>query len=170
MANFNLDAYVTVNDRIVKFYGLYPEGSIQTEIVKDQDGQVVFKAYAYRTPDDLHPCTGHAMEKEGSSYINKTSHYENCETSAVGRALAMLGLEISKAVCSKEEVANARLNQDGDGNVRITDMQAKILQSLAQNRADEAKKILLGFGYTSSMHIQSKDYGPILQKFKEVFA
>ena len=40
--------------------------------------------------------TGYAYEKEGSSFINKTSALENCETSAVGRALAILGFEIKK--------------------------------------------------------------------------
>ena len=52
------------------------------------------------------------MEKEGSTYINKTSHIENCETSAVGRALAMLGFEIKKSVASKEEVENAKIQQE----------------------------------------------------------
>ena len=73
---------------------------------------VIFKAYAYRNQEDTKPATGHAMEKEGSTYINKTSHIENCETSAVGRALAMLGFEIKKSVASKEEVENARLQQE----------------------------------------------------------
>ncbi len=112
MANFNLDDYIQVNERIEKFYQKYPEGSIQTEIVYNQDGMIIIKAYAYRNPEDKRPATGHAMEKEGSTYINKTSHVENCETSAVGRALAMLGFEIKKAIASKEEVQNAMLNQN----------------------------------------------------------
>lgn len=111
-ASFNLDDYVQVNQRIELFYKDHPGGSIQTEITHNQDGQVIIKAYIYRDQDDMRPCTGHAMEKEGSTYINKTSHIENCETSAVGRALAMLGYEIKKSVASREEVANARLNQD----------------------------------------------------------
>jgi hypothetical protein len=55
-----------------------------------------------------------AYEKENSSFINKTSALENCETSAVGRALAILGFEIKKSVASYEEVANAKLNQNND--------------------------------------------------------
>lgn len=111
-SKFNLEDYVQVNDRIIEFYKKYPNGSIQTEIISNQDGQVIIKAYAYRTPDDPRPCTGHAMEKEGSTYINKTSHIENCETSAVGRALAMMGFEIKKSIASREEVQNARNNQE----------------------------------------------------------
>jgi hypothetical protein len=110
--NFNLEDYITVNERIAEFYEENPDGSIQTEIISNQDGQVIIKAYTYRNQDDKRPCTGHAMEKADSTYINKTSHIENCETSAVGRALAMMGYEIKKSVASREEVANARLNQD----------------------------------------------------------
>jgi hypothetical protein len=111
MANFDLNDYVQVNERIELFYKDHPQGSIQTELIFNQDGQAIIKAYIYRDQEDKRPCTGHAMEKEGSTYINKTSHIENCETSAVGRALALMGYEIKKSVASREEVANARLNQ-----------------------------------------------------------
>ena len=96
MASYNLDDYVTVNTRIEKFYEKYPDGSIQTELISLQDGMCIYKAYAYRDREDTKPSTGHAYEKEGSSFINKTSYIENCETSAVGRALAMMGFEIKK--------------------------------------------------------------------------
>lgn len=114
-ANFNLEDYVQVNERIELFYKDHPEGSIQTEITHLEGDMVIIKAYAYRNPEDPRPCTGHAMEKAGSTFINKTSHIENCETSAVGRALAMMGYEIKKSVASREEVANARLNQGKQG-------------------------------------------------------
>ena len=104
--------YVEVNTRIMKFYEKYPEGRILTEILDWKDGVVVMKATVYRDSSDIIAATGHAYEKEGSSFINKTSALENCETSACGRALAMLGFEIKKSVASKEEVANAMLNQN----------------------------------------------------------
>jgi hypothetical protein len=56
--------------------------------------------------------TGHAYEQEGSTYINKTSALENCETSAVGRALALAGFEIKKSIASKEEVEAAQAKQE----------------------------------------------------------
>ena len=104
--------YVEVNTRIMKFYEKYPEGRILTEILDWKDGVVVMKATVYRDSSDVIAATGHAYEKEGSSFINKTSALENCETSCVGRALAMLGFEIKKSIASKEEVANAMLNQN----------------------------------------------------------
>ena len=125
MGNFNLDEYITVNERIEKFYKKYPEGSIQTEIKELNEKYVIFVAYAYRTPDDARPGTGTAMEREGSTYINKTSHIENAETSAVGRALAMLGFEIKKAICSREEVTNAINNQPKTESKPITKVEDK---------------------------------------------
>ena len=106
-----LKDYVEVNVRIMKFYEKYPEGRILTEIVKWEDGVIVMKATTYRDNSDVPASTGYAYEKEGSSFINKTSALENCETSAVGRALAILGFEIKKSVASKEEVLNAQLQQ-----------------------------------------------------------
>ena len=108
---YDVSDYVQVNERIEKFYEKYPEGSIQTEIQSIVDGVVIIKAYAYRDREDPRPATGHAYEKENSSFINKTSYIENCETSAVGRALAMLGFEIKKSIASREEVENAKLQQ-----------------------------------------------------------
>lgn len=116
---YDVSDYVQVNERIEKFYEKYPEGSIQTEIQSIVDGVVIFKAYAYRDREDTRPATGHAYEKENSSFINKTSYIENCETSAVGRALAMLGFEIKKSIASKEEVENAKLQQQPTKNEPI---------------------------------------------------
>ena len=58
--------------------------------------------------------TGYAYEKETSSFINKTSYIENCETSAVGRALAMVGIGTDASMCSAEELVNAINNQNND--------------------------------------------------------
>lgn len=111
--------YVEVNVRIMKFYEKYPEGRITTELVKWENDVIVMKATAYRDNQDIPASTGYAYEKEGSSFINKTSVLENCETSAVGRCLAILGFEIKKSVASREEVANAQLQQSSI-NVNMT--------------------------------------------------
>ena len=82
--------YVEVNERIRHFRENYPEGSIVTELVSNNNGMCVFKAIIYNM--DQVVATGHAYEKEGSTFINKTSYIENCETSAIGRALGILGI------------------------------------------------------------------------------
>lgn len=108
-----LKDYVEVNVRIAKFWEKYPNGRIATELLSWENGTVIVKAFAYRDiADEVPSATGYAYEKEDSSYINKTSALENCETSAVGRCLGILGFEIKKSVASKEEVDNAIQQQE----------------------------------------------------------
>ena len=102
--------YAEVNQRIKAFRMLYPAGSITTEMLDNENGVCVFKA----TICDENGCvlaTGTAYEKENSTFINKTSYIENCETSAVGRALGIAGFGIDTSVASAEEVQNAMANQ-----------------------------------------------------------
>lgn len=118
--------YAEVNQRIKAFRMLYPEGTIETKMLSNENGVCVFQAFIYIKDewqeidknDEL--CihqytrllgTGHAYEKENSTFINKTSYIENCETSAVGRALAMCGIGIDTSIASAEEVENAINNQ-----------------------------------------------------------
>ena len=98
--------YAEVNERIKAFRMLFPDGAIETEILDMHDGIVTMKATA-KDADGRVLGTGTAQEKEGSTYINKTSYLENCETSAVGRALGMLGIGVDTSVASAEEVENA---------------------------------------------------------------
>lgn len=118
MANERNDAlkdYVEVNVRIEKFHAKYPNGRIDTEVMflnNEHPKEVLVKANVYRDINDAFPAaTGHAHEVHGSSYINRTSFIENGETSAIGRALAILGFEIKKSVASREEVQNAQAQQ-----------------------------------------------------------
>ena len=95
--------YNTVDQRISGFRELFPDGSIVTEIVSHENGVVLMKATAY---DELGRilATGHALEKESASYINQTSYIENCETSAIGRCLGIIGIGLTDAVASAEEI------------------------------------------------------------------
>lgn len=106
--------YAEVPQRVKAFRMLYPQGYILTELVSNDGGVCVIKATAGYYGEDGNPYTlgtGIAYEREGSSYINKTSYIENCETSAVGRALGFLGIGSDSSISSVEEVANAILNQ-----------------------------------------------------------
>ena len=109
--------YVEVNQRIKAFRMCFPEGSIQTEIVSLENGVVTMKATVSNDGKVLG--TGTAQEKEGSTYINKTSYIENCETSAVGRALGMCGFGIDTSIASLEEVTNAINNQNEQSKEKV---------------------------------------------------
>ena len=104
--------YVPVNERLMLFWKDHPDGRVETELIRADAGVVIVKASLFVPSDDGKPlATGHAHEKEDSSFINKTSALENCETSAVGRALAIAGYEIKKSIASREEVENALAKQ-----------------------------------------------------------
>lgn len=107
--NITTKEYAEVNQRIKVFRMLYPNGFIRTHLISNENGVCVMNAEV--GIDDKVLATGTAYEKEDSSFINKTSYIENCETSAVGRALGMLGIGIETSVASYEEVANAIENQ-----------------------------------------------------------
>lgn len=103
-------AYAEVPQRVQAFRKLFPEGTIETELVACDGGVCVFKAVAKNGETVLG--TGHAYEKEGSTFINKTSYIENCETSAIGRALGFVGIGSETSIASYEEVQNAKANQN----------------------------------------------------------
>ena len=103
--------YAEVNQRIKVFRMLFPNGCIKTNILSLENGVVTMVAEIYDENKNL-LATGTAQEKETSSFINTTSFIENCETSAVGRALGMVGIGIEPSVASYEEVTNAIANQD----------------------------------------------------------
>ena len=104
--------YVEVNER-VKYFRTSKEfegWSIETKLLKFNEGVCVVKATVLNT-EGRKMAEGLAYEREDSTFINKTSYLENCETSAVGRALGFLGIGIDTSIASSDEVANAMNNQ-----------------------------------------------------------
>jgi hypothetical protein len=106
--------YEPVADRVEKFYDRYPDGRINTAIVEHdaERGFILMRAEVYRLPDDALPAaTGHAFELKAEGYVNKTSYIENCETGAVGRALAMLNFKTKRGIASREEMEKSERAQ-----------------------------------------------------------
>ena len=110
--------YVEVNERI-KFFRQekrYDGWGIRTEFPIIDDTQCLCLC-TITTPDGNVVAQGHAHEEKGSSNINKTSYVENCETSAVGRALAILGIGIDTSIASANEVQDAIAKQETSADV-----------------------------------------------------
>ena len=130
--------YAEVPQRVQAFRCLYPEGYILTEMVSNDGGVCVMRATVgyYRDNEPVTLATGTAYEKEGSTNINRTSYIENCETSAVGRALGMLGLGSETSICSAEEVATAIMQQKKLDTVKETE---QINDKIEPDPADEQK-------------------------------
>jgi hypothetical protein len=121
--------YAEVNQRIKAFRMLHPNGSIVTNIESLENGVVLMKTVV-RDEEDNVLGTGYAYEKESSTFINKTSFIENCETSAVGRALGMLGIGVDVSVASYEEVQNAIKQQEDVKQAEQEDIENSVIDDL----------------------------------------
>jgi hypothetical protein len=162
---------------------VYPQGTIETEMLSNVNGVCIFRARVYSSPykytnttidgvittDMQHQGvllgTGTAYEKEDSSFINKTSYIENCETSAVGRALGMCGFGIDVSVASAEEVQNAIQNQtvtqeEADNYVlpfgkhkgkKLTEVPKEYIEWMLGNSNDERMKKLIELATGTTM-------------------
>jgi hypothetical protein len=102
--------YHTVAERVQAFRETAPDLTIETEIVRWEGDDVVVKASISDNGKLI--ATGLAHEVRGSTNINRTSHVENCETSAIGRCLAAFGLGGTTEYASADEVANAIAQQN----------------------------------------------------------
>ena len=115
--------YLTVAYRIKQFRVDHPDWQIHTDIVHMDDDRVVVRAEICDSAS-VTIATGHAEEKRSSSQINQTSALENCESSAVGRALAFAGYGGSE-IASADEVQNAIYQQENK-NPRVEKMTAAV--------------------------------------------
>lgn len=104
--------YVLVSDRIIYFNEHYPKGSIKTELITDPLADIVVVLAIVDTGNGT-SFTGHSQAVKGAGFINKTAALENAETSAVGRALAMMGIGVIDSVASADEVNKAKGTDSG---------------------------------------------------------
>jgi len=145
--------YAEVPQRVKAFRKLYPNGTISTDIISNVNGVVVIKAIVADDEGNI-LSTGHAYEKEGSTFINKESYIENCETSAVGRALGFMGLGIDASICSAEELQNAIINQ----NPKVGKTEILKIKGLAKEKGVEISEILERFTIDRLEDMDMKTY------------
>src|SRR3990167_1166260 len=122
--DFKGKKYVLVSDRVIFFNERYPEGSITTELVSTPEADTVIIKATIK-PNEKQIFTGYSQATWGEGYINKTSALENAETSAVGRALAFMGIGVIESIASIDEI-----NKTTTTKVSRKDYQTK-------NRADQ---------------------------------
>ena len=112
---FNLQDYETVETRLEKWHGQYPDSRVETELIEASNTRFIVFCKLFKTEADAKPsATGLAFETITEKGVNSTSALENCETSAIGRALANAGFAAKGKRASREEMAkvnNAEPNQ-----------------------------------------------------------
>lgn len=169
--------YVMVNERIKAFKELYPDYAIVTEIEHLGDGMCVIKAMVMDA-DGNPKASGHAYEKEGSSPINKTSYIENCETSAVGRALGFMGIGIDTSICSAEELAIAISQQEtpeqiaerklnGEAVELPTAQQITMIKGIAERIGQPTENICKKYKVKELGDLSPEQATEIIEKLKE---
>jgi hypothetical protein len=124
--------YVEVHERITHLRQNYKDAQLLTEIISNDNGVCVMKATLII--NDKVVSTGHAYEKEDSTYINKTSYIENCETSAVGRCLGNFGIGINSSIASADEVVNA-ITQQQQKPKEKNEWEKKLLEQANNNES-----------------------------------
>jgi len=102
---FNLADYETVETRLEKWHAQFPDGRLETELVEASNTRYIIVCRLFKTEADPKPCSsGIASETISDRGVNATSALENCETSAIGRALANAGFAAKGKRASREEM------------------------------------------------------------------
>jgi hypothetical protein len=137
MASFNLENYETVEDRLSRFWEEHKEGRILTSIHYYDDSRILVRAEIYFNREDERPvATGYAEEIRGASPVNRTSHAENAETSAIGRGLANCGYAAKGARPSREEMEKVQRHSSGGYQVKLDIDDSKSVQEVVNNLMD----------------------------------
>jgi hypothetical protein len=119
---FNLEDYETVEERLVKFWKDHPDGRIDTLLVDATLQRFIIKASVYRTEVDAQAwTTGYAEETVSTRGVNSTSALENCETSAIGRALANAGYVTKGKRPSREEMSKVKAAEPKPFSEKLSD-------------------------------------------------
>lgn len=125
--------YVLVSDRIIYFNETYPDGCVRTELVSDPESELVIVKATIQPDQAFHRSfTGYSQAIKGDGFINKTAALENAETSAVGRALAMMGIGVIDSVASVDEINKAQGSEGKRTYKKATQKQIDWMYSVAK--------------------------------------
>jgi len=151
MSNFNLENYETVKERKKRFFNDYPDGSLITELVYHEKGHCIIKGFVYRNKEELEKNLPHgvsyAEEYQGEGgFANKHCWMENCDESAIGRALDNAGYSGNNK-CSREEIEKVQ-RHDAEAKVKEEFGSAPTVQEMRDVAKDLPDAVI---GYFKNM-------------------
>jgi hypothetical protein len=146
--------YVLVADRILYFNEEYPNGRIKTYLKSKPDAErVIIKAIVIPDVENPKRCfTGHSQALWGDGYINKTSAVENCETSAIGRALAMMGIGVIDSLASVDEINKAEIQSKMTMSPRQVQEISDLLEEKGIYEAEQKQTIVKAIAGTDALN------------------
>lgn len=168
--------YAEVNQRLKAFRMVYPNGAIIPEMIFDNNEICKFKVTVMNNDGDV-LSIAHAFEERKGSYINQSSYIENCETSAVGRALGLAGFGIDTSISSADEVKSAITNQEimeETSNLPMTEEQVFMIANLEEKYKEQLRKFFkkdimsLTFGEAETSINSLKSKGVNIKSMKEI--
>lgn len=178
--DFKGKPYAIVSERVKAFRTMCPNGTIKTEIVNIANAGEKNEVVTIRCiieDDGKVIATGMAQETKGAGYVNGTSHIENCETSAVGRALGFVGLGADN-ISSADELANALAQQNKMQEVKpgqdlskeyATDAQIEKIKKIAGSLSVETKKKLMAeFKINKIDNLLKSDANKFIQRLEAI--
>lgn len=150
--------YVTVNERLKEFRNNFKDYSLVTEIVELGTDFATVKA-AIIDNNGITRATGLAREVVAKSPINKYAFLENCETSAMGRALGNFGIGIDDAICTAEELL-VKMSQEEKPE------KSDFAKEAAVAKAAQTKAINKAIAAGASSYEQPKPQKPLSERYE----
>lgn len=145
--------YAVVAEKVKAFRQLQANGGIVTDVLGASDTEITIKATVLDNEGHI-LATGTAHEVKGEGMVNKTSWVENCETSAVGRALSFLGIGVDGEIAGAEEFVKAQAEQTKAKLGLITAKEKKILENMCEERGLNVEKTFpLGLDLTGAQYL-----------------
>lgn len=164
--------YIPCVERVKAFRKIFPHGAIETEMLEIDDDHCVIRASVYDNTESGSVLlgTGTAREEKNSSNVNRAAFVQNCETSAVARAIGFAGIGIDADIASYEEVVRAKLYEDSqkkigkDRGATLAKRIAYIIKkAAAQGTQLSTDDLMNKFGVTKYEDLTEENYSEINQ-------